>query len=539
MNDDQTQSILIVDDDPVLAEGLKNELSRSYFKTSTAGNGAEALDRIGRQMFDIVLLDVQLPDIDGLDLLNQIKEKHRECEVIIMTGFGAEEIAVQALRRGAIDYVEKPLDLEVLRAAVGRAQEKVASKEKVQTRDTLLIVDDDREMVTRMERILTKEGYAVLCAYSGEEAIEVIFKNKIEVVITDIMMADMNGIDLIKRALKTYSNLECIVITGHKDNELAVRALRAGAFDYLTKPIDLEELTISIKRAIEKINLNLTSLYRNRELTISSEIITRMNEELERRIEERSSELAQTQSQLFQTSKLATLGEMAAGLAHEMNQPLAGISLTSRSIRKMKDREKLTDEELISGLDDIELSVKRMARIIEHIRTFARQDAMKFSEVAVNSTIDSALSLMGEQMRLHGIEIQTDYSPSIPKITGEPFQLEQVWINFLANARDALDGIGDREAGFQKQLRISTSLDPEADMLKVMFSDNGPGIPEDVRDKVMEPFFTTKEVGKGMGLGLSISYGIVDSHQGEIALGQSDIGGAEITVLLPLRVEED
>ncbi|MEE8399039.1 MAG: response regulator, partial [Desulfobacterales bacterium] len=381
--------------------------------------------------------------------------------------------------------------------------------------------------------------YAVLCAYSGEEAIEVIFKNKIEVVITDIMMADMNGIDLIKRALKTYSNLECIVITGHKDNELAVRALRAGAFDYLTKPIDLEELTISIKRAIEKINLNLTSLYRNRELTISSEIITRMNEELERRIEERSSELAQTQSQLFQTSKLATLGEMAAGLAHEMNQPLAGISLTSRSIRKMKDREKLTDEELISGLDDIELSVKRMARIIEHIRTFARQDAMKFSEVAVNSTIDSALSLMGEQMRLHGIEIQTDYSPSIPKITGEPFQLEQVWINFLANARDALDGIGDREAGFQKQLRISTSLDPEADMLKVMFSDNGPGIPEDVRDKVMEPFFTTKEVGKGMGLGLSISYGIVDSHQGEIALGQSDIGGAEITVLLPLRVEED
>ncbi|MEE8399022.1 MAG: response regulator, partial [Desulfobacterales bacterium] len=176
MNDDQTQSILIVDDDPVLAEGLKNELSRSYFKTSTAGNGAEALDRIGRQMFDIVLLDVQLPDIDGLDLLNQIKEKHRECEVIIMTGFGAEEIAVQALRRGAIDYVEKPLDLEVLRAAVGRAQEKVASKEKVQTRDTLLIVDDDREMVTRMERILTKEGYAVLCAYSGEEAIEVIFK---------------------------------------------------------------------------------------------------------------------------------------------------------------------------------------------------------------------------------------------------------------------------------------------------------------------------------------------------------------------------
>lgn len=538
MNDHQTQSILIVDDDPVLVKLLSVELTRNYFNATAVGTGAEALEAADREEFDIVLLDVKLPDFDGLDLLSRLKEIHPACEVIIMTGFGAEEIAVKALRRGAIDYLEKPFEMGILRAAVGRAQEKVASSHRVHTKDTLLLVDDDQEVVARLKRILTKEGYAVLCAHSGEEAIEVIFANKIEVMITDVMMADMNGIDLIERAMKTYSNLECIVITGHKDDALAVKALRAGAFDYLTKPIDLEELTISIKRAIEKINLNLTSLYRSRELTISSEIITRMNEELERRIEERSSELVRTQSQLFQTSKLATLGEMAAGLAHEMNQPLAGISLTATSVRKMKERGKLTDEELVSGLDDIESSVKRMTKIIEHIRTFARQDILKFMEVEVNSTIDSALSLMGEQMRLHGIEIRTDFSQSIPKITGEPFQLEQVWINFLANARDALDGQEEQEADFQKQLRITTSLDSEADMLKVMFSDNGPGIPAEIRDKVFEPFFTTKQVGKGMGLGLSISYGIVDSHQGEINLGQSDSGGAEVTVLLPLCMAE-
>jgi len=538
MSSSKKHTILIVDDDTIIRQRLQGELSRGYYNVFTAGTGVEALAVIEKEKPQIILLDVKLPDMDGLELLSGIKKDCPDSEVIIMTGYGAEEVAIQALRRGAIDYIEKPIDLVVLDAAVGRAREKVDSKVKIAYRQTLLVVDDDQEMANRLQRILKKEGYDALTAYSGREALDIVLKNKIEVVITDIMMEDMNGIELIIEARKLYSDLECIVITGHKDNELAVKSLRAGAIDYLTKPLDLDELTLSVERAIEKINLNRTSLYRNRELKISSEIISKMNEELERRIQERSEELARTQSQLFQTSKLATLGEMAAGLAHEMNQPLGGIALTSKSFRKMHAKGLLDEAELFQGLDDIEFSVKRMNKIIEHIRTFARQDSLKFVEVDVAATIDSALTLLGEQFRLHGIEVELVYNPEVPKIAGEPFQMEQVWINLLSNARDAMDEKGQKEPGYKKKLRITISFVPELKQVTAVFADNGPGIPLDIRARVLEPFFTTKEVGKGMGLGMSISYGIIEAHHGDITFDDSDLGGAEVTVLLPLKQEE-
>jgi len=153
-----------------------------------------------------------------------------------------------------------------------------------------------------------------------------------------------------------------------------------------------------------------------------------MNEELERRIDERSKELSQTQSQLFQTSKLATLGEMSAGLAHEINQPLGGIALICANIKKAIQRDKFSIPMLQEDIADIEKSIQRMTRVIQHMRTFARQDTLRFIEVDVPSTINSAMSLLGEQLRLHEIEVVLDFPNELPKTHREPFQLEQVWI---------------------------------------------------------------------------------------------------------------
>lgn len=537
----KTQTVLIVDDDKIICEQLEKELKRNFFKTFLAADGKTAIETFDRERIDILLIDVRLPDMDGLEALTKVKEKKPDCEVIIITGFGTQEIAIQSLRRGAIDYIEKPIKIDELNAALGRAQEKLAEKEELSYKNTLLVLDDDKEIVTRLKRFLEKEGYEVFGAFSGNQALDIIEKNKIDVVITDIKMDDLDGIEVLKRAKRLYKDIEGIMVTGYKDRELSINSLRAGAIDYITKPIDLEELLISVKKAIERINLNRNRLYRNRELKISSDIISKMNEELERRIEERSNELNDTQAQLFQTSKLATLGEMSTGLAHEMNQPLGGISLIAKNFRKLLERGRLSKEEIESGLDDIETSVKRMSKIIQHIRTFARQDTLKFIQVDVNETIDSALSLLGEQLRLHEIEVVTDLSTSLPRITGEPYQLEQVWINLITNARDAVDEkekrISDgilQVTDYKKVITISTTCDQGSKSIELRVGDNGIGMTEEQREKIFDPFYTTKEVGKATGLGLSISYGIIENHKGKIETESKDGEGATIRVILPI-----
>lgn len=542
----KTRKVLIVDDDQLTREQLSRELKRQYCETFLAADGKEGLAIFAKEDINILLLDVKLPDVDGLEFLKKAKEQKPFCEIIVITGFGSEEVAVQSLRRGAIDYLEKPIKFEDLTASLGRAQEKLVEREELAYKNTITLVDDDVSVLPPMKRFLEKEGYEVFTAPSGKEGLAIIESNKIDILITDINLGDMNGIELLQNAKKLYRDIEGIVVTGQKDEVLAVESLRAGALDYITKPINLDELLISVQKAVNNINLNRDRLYRNRELKISSEIIAKMNEELERRIEERSRELNQTQAQLFQTSKLATLGEMSAGIAHEMNQPLGGISLVCANIRKMMERGKLTNESLQEDVSDIEKSVHRMTRVINHIRTFARQDTLKFVDMEVAATIDSAMSLLAEQLRLHEIEVVLDLGSNIPKTIGEPYQLEQVWINLISNGRDAMDEKAQKikdgrlpSEDYRKKLIISVSFDPSTNIIKVSFTDNGLGLSPEKKAKMFEPFYTTKEVGKGSGLGLSISYGIIDSHKGKFEVETTEGKGTTMKVLLPVGGKHD
>ena len=537
-------SVLIVDDDRIIREQLGKELKRNFFSTFIAADGETALDLFDREEIDILLIDIRLPDIDGLELLTKVKARKPGCEVIVMTGFGTHDIAIQSLRRGAIDYLEKPIQSEDLNAAIGRAKEKLSEKEELTYRNVLLVIDDDEEILKLMTRTLEKEGYDVHGASDGTEGLNIIEKTKVDVIITDIQMKGLNGIEVFQQAKKMYRDIEGIMVTGHKDQQLAIQAVRAGAIDYITKPINLDDLIFAIQKAIERINLNRNRLYRNRELKLTSEIITKMNDELEKKITERTETLKSTQVQLFQTSKLATLGEMAAGLAHELNQPLAGISLISRHLQKLAERGKLTEEEIRTSLQDVESSVKRMSLIIQHIRTFARQDALKFTEVNIDATLEYALNLLGEQLRLHEIEVVREPSQDLPKVQGEPYQLEQVWINIISNARDALDEAGRRrsaEPEYQKRLTISVSSEGSegSPSVSVSFEDNGIGMTAAQKEKIFEPFYTTKEVGKSTGLGMSISFGIIENHGGRIAVESEEGRGTTVRVILPAGDHDD
>jgi len=247
-------------------------------------------------------------------------------------------------------------------------------------------------------------------------------------------------------------------------------------------------------------------------------------------MERREQELREKQEQLVQAGKLATLGELTTGVAHELNNPLNNIGLF---VGNVLDQVRLGRFEKGSVLGELEKAmeqVRKATAIISHLRTFGRPAPVTLEAVDVDEVIERSLLLMQEQLRLRGIEVELDLCSEELIVLGNAIQLEQVFINLLTNARDALS----ESRG--KTIRIGTSRD--GTWISVRFADTGPGIARDVEQRIFDPFFTTKEVGTGTGLGLSITYSIVKEHGGEITVSSEPGSGAKFLIALPASDEE-
>jgi len=246
-------------------------------------------------------------------------------------------------------------------------------------------------------------------------------------------------------------------------------------------------------------------------------------------MERREQELRDKQEQLVQAGKLATLGELTTGVAHELNNPLNNIGLY---VGNVIDRIRLGDDEtepLVSDLEKAMEQVRKATEIISHLRTFGRAARVSVELVDVDDVIERSLLLVHEQLRLRGIEVELELCPDELLVLANPIQLEQVFINLLTNARDAL---ADSK---RKTIRIASSRDEER--IRIAFSDTGPGIPRELEQRIFDPFFTTKEVGMGTGLGLSITYSILREYAGDISVTSRPGSGATFVIELPFADE--
>ncbi|MFH1293740.1 MAG: response regulator [Pseudomonadota bacterium] len=669
-----TKNALILDDDQAIRLSLEKLVKREFLRPLLAADAKTALEILSQEEIDIVILDINLPDMDGLEVLKKIKEKKPECQVIVITGQGTREIAIQSLRRGAIDYLEKPIEMEEFSAALGRAQEQMAEREDLQYKNRLLVIDDEEAIVEPMIIFLKRKGYEVAYALNGKEGLKIIENSKVDVLITDINMGDMDGIEVLKRAKRLCPDIEGIMVTGFRDQELAIKSLRAGAIDYMVKPFNLGELLFSVERAIERINLNRDRLYRNRELKISSEIIAerkraeealrkseekyrtlfenvdeavvvvqdgvikfanpkgeelygyskkelasksltdfiyeedremvrdrhekrpkgeklpvshpfriidrsghtkwvelkvvlfsweerpatlclmpditlrkqveeeraqliselqKKNEELERA----NQELEETTVQLVQTEKLSAIGELMAGVTHELNQPLNGIKIISQSMLRDIEKNRFEEEDVGNDLNDIVNQVNKMAEIIDHMRIYSRHtEGMPNGMIDVNTVIEGPFKLLDQQLKNHNIEVVRELAPDLPKLMGDPIRLEQVFMNLIINARNALESCGRENKRIEVRTYKTDNQGSAAGInaVAVEVKDNGEGVPEDLREKIFQPFFTTREPGKGTGLGLSVSSKIIEEHKGRFEL-ESQVGeGTTFRVILPI-----
>lgn len=240
---------------------------------------------------------------------------------------------------------------------------------------------------------------------------------------------------------------------------------------------------------------------------------------------EQDKERKEASAQIIQASKLATLGEMATSVAHELNQPLSVIRMAAGNSRRKMARGTAGRKYLIDKLERIEAQTARAAAIIDHMRMFGRE-AMEAPElIDPREVVLNALGLMGQQLKLSGINVVTEFAEDCPFILGHTIQMEQVVLNLLANAKDALS---ERVEG----LKITLQVFPQDECVYIVSKDTGGGIPPAALQRIFEPFYTTKEMGKGTGLGLSVSYGIISDMKGTITAENID-DGARLTIALP------
>jgi signal transduction histidine kinase len=380
--------------------------------------------------------------------------------------------------------------------------------------ERVLIVDDEEDLRYVYMRQLRGDGYLLDTAADGEEAIEKIRTTEYAVILTDMRMPRKDGLAVIAAAREHLPDAEIIVLTGHGSLENALQAFKAGnIFEYLLKPLDdISVLNTVVARAIERRNLRK----HNRELF----------EQLQRAYEE----LRQKSEMLIQQEKMSAIGVLAAGVAHELNNPLTAVVGFAQMIAeklKANPPANWNDSEFTRALQALENLVQgahRARDIVGSLLRFARAtkpDAR--SLIDINQTLRDAFVFTEHLLLRHGITLEKRLAPELPPVWGNAARLQHVFTNLLINAQQATPSGGT--------VRVITERADEPKGVWVHVEDTGEGIPPDALEHIFEPFYTRKE--HGTGLGLSIAKQIIEEHGGEIRV-ESELGkGARFSVFLP------
>ncbi|MCJ7771770.1 MAG: ATP-binding protein, partial [Desulfobacterales bacterium] len=253
---------------------------------------------------------------------------------------------------------------------------------------------------------------------------------------------------------------------------------------------------------------------------------------LEQMVEDRTRQLKETHSKLLHQDKMASLGKLAASVVHEINNPIAGILNLTLLIKRIIDEgiiDKKEMETFKQYLDLMETETRRTSRTISNLLAFSRQSKIELDTLNINNLIDKTIFLNANLLKINRISVEKHFFPDIPKITGSEDQLQQVFMNIISNAAEAMELNGNG------MLIIETVFSSIKDSVTINFHDTGIGIPDENIPKLFEPFFTTKKAGKGVGLGLSVAYGIIEEHGGTISVESNAPKGATFSVQLPVK----
>jgi C4-dicarboxylate-specific signal transduction histidine kinase len=362
----------------------------------------------------------------------------------------------------------------------------------------ILAVDDEPRNL-KILLLGLGDTWEIKTATNGEEAIEALKSYAPDVVLLDIMMPGIDGYEVCKRirANPDFKFTKVILVSGKALLEERLKGYEIGADDYMTKPFIPEELAAKVKVFMR--------------LTLVEKSLMELTQSLEDKVEERTQKLIDAEAKMVNSAKMSALGEMAGGIAHEINTPLATITLLTGQLHEMVLEGELDRDIFARNIKMIEDTTLRISKIILGLRTFSRDSSKEaFESHAIKGVVDSTFQLCREKFKNANIEVKLDPIPDNLIVDCRSTQLSQVLLNLLGNAADAVEELPE------KWVRLAVTTEGEDLLMRV--TDSGKGISADVQKKIFQPFFTTKMVGKGTGLGLSISKGLIEAHRGTLSV---------------------
>ncbi len=506
--------IVLIDDEEDIREVMNIALQDAGYNVDTAAAGETGLQLCEDTSPQIVITDIRMPGIDGLQVLETIKQKYPDIEVIVATAFGEMNLAIRALQLDASDFITKPISDEALFLALKRARERFNSRKQLKDYTALL----EKEKAETSQELLKSIAFQ---------------RNLIESSMDGILGCDNND------TVVTYNQCMEQMLGFSKEEVLHKMTLKqffpAGELARLK-----EELLSNTYGGKNRLILYETSLLENsgREIPVQVSAILLFEQDCAnglvcffrdlREIRKLEREVSD-QARILHQDKMMSLGRLAASVVHEINNPLSGIlnylRLMSRILRQgslLEDRK----EKFQRYLDLVENETNRCSQIVSGLLSFSRISPPSFGQVRIDELLQRCILLSQHKLELSSIRLESSIKPNLPPVTGDFNQLQQCVINLIFNAIDAMPDGGN--------LTLNSRLDGNSGKVIITVRDSGQGISPENLPHIFEPFFTTKNEGYGVGLGLSTVYGIMERHNGSVNVESRPGAGAAFMLELPV-----
>ena len=524
--------ILIVDDEPGITRLCERLLTRLEYKVTSFTDPEAAMKFIDQYQFDLLLVDIRMPKISGFDLIDYTKQHQADTAILVMTGFGTVEMAIQALHQGVDGLLLKPFEVggELARAVRQALDDNQKKRDiaRIQALRPLFDITESFLAETRPEQLLGLVLSAVCghlrCGHAGfyQRSTE---GNRLSLISgRGITLCEENS-DVTGGIVGRVDALNTPIwvnATGPGEPELQAALAAQSLGSVMCAPISRLNLH-GVLYAGQDINAPAFRevewemfLLLAKQATVAMEN-ARLYEELReyvRRVEE-------SQQALIRAEKMAAAGRLTASIAHEINNPLQAV----QNCLHLATRGDVTEKKRREYLDLANIELNRLMNTVQRMLDFYRPGAVDPQRVDLVRLLRHVISLMSPQLQARGIRVSTGFSSKLTSVFAVSNQLEQVFLNLVLNAYDAMPDGGE----------MHISARPLKNMVEILFQDTGTGIPEEMRSRIFEPFISSKQ--GGTGLGLSVSYGIISAHGGSLDLVPDRGPGACFRIILPIKEE--
>ena len=507
-------TIILIDDEADIREVMTLMLQDAGYHVFSAPDGLAGLGLCDRVSPQIVMTDIRMPGMDGIQVLQTLKLRHPEVEVIVATAYGEMELAIRALQLDASDFITKPISDTSLFLALDRARQRFTSRRQIQDYTRLLEHENARtaqelsDAIAFQKNLIESSIDGILgCRADG---LIVIFNRSAGLllgydrnrILNHLYLKDIFSLDEFERF---QTSLAADTYGGKGRLYLYETALRSYNGEFL--PVQISATVLMDQGA----DAGLVCFIRDlREL---------------RQLEQKMSD----QAQILHQDKMISLGRLAASVVHEINNPLAGVLNYMGLMRRILDKGTLSEERLNKFREFLELvesETRRCSRIVSGLLTFSRKSSASLEPVQIEELVNRCMLLSRHKLDLHHILVNVFMTSPLPVVQGDIGQLQQCLINLIFNAMDAMPDGG--------KLEIRADAVSSGHAVRVLVKDTGTGIATGDLPHIFEPFYTTKKEGYGVGLGLSTVYGIIEKHGGTVQVESEAGKGTTFILQLPV-----